>query len=280
MEGFKLPNKQITIKFIGRNVGMATNVDKNHVISGGMLVNAIKKYSAPLQRNGSIANVLTSAEKTELERLTGLNLSIYDSFWETYRVILRKDSAANILDLSNPMDYIGYKILLAYREEIATSWAERNKKATYLFAITEDEEVEIEDNTKLNIKKEAFLAYVKLEDDKEQVLGLLRLLTNKPISQDSKLPWLQGQLQSIVDANPAKFLSVIKDKSLDTKLLVENAVNKKVLIKKSHKYSTADGLELCRSGEIPTLDNVIKYLEDPLNSEIRAIIEAKTAKAK
>lgn len=280
MEEFKLPNKQITIKFIGRNVGMATNVDKNHVISGGMLINAIKKYSAPLQRNGSIANVLTTAEKVELERLTGLNLSIYDSFWESYRVILRKDSAANILDLSNPMDYIGYKILLAYREEIAASWAERNKKATYQFAITQDEEVEIEDNTKLNVKKEAFLAYVKLEDDKEQVLGLLRLLTNKPISQDSKLPWLQGQLQAIVDSNPAKFLSVIKDKSLDTKLLVENAVNKKVLIKKAHKYSTADGLELCRSGEIPTLDNVIRYLEDPLNSEIRAIIEAKTAKAK
>lgn len=280
MEEFKLPNKQITIKFIGRNVGMATNVDKNHVIAGGMLVNAIKKYSAPLQRNGSIANVLTSAEKTELERLTGLNLSIYDSFWETYRVILRKDSAANILDLSNPMDYIGYKILLAYREEIAQSWSERNKKATYQFAITQDEEVEIEDNNKLNIKKEAFLAYVKLEDDKEQVLGLLRLLTNKPISKDSKLPWLQGQLQAIVDANPAKFLSVIKDKSLDTKLLVENAVNKKVIVKKAHKYSTADGLELCRSGEVPTLDNVIKYLEDPLNSEIRTIIEAKTAKAK
>jgi hypothetical protein len=41
---------------------MAANVESNHVISGGLLSNAVRKFSAPLQRNGSIKTVLTNEE--------------------------------------------------------------------------------------------------------------------------------------------------------------------------------------------------------------------------
>jgi hypothetical protein len=57
--GFSLPNDIITVKFIKKNKGMASNVEASHVISGGMLIGSVKKFVAPLTRNNTIANVLT-----------------------------------------------------------------------------------------------------------------------------------------------------------------------------------------------------------------------------
>ena len=109
---FTLPNEIVVIRYINRNRGMAANVDKNHVISGGLMSKAVRKFCTPLMRNGSIANILTADEKEYLESITGLNLSVYGDFWNNFRVALHKEDANNRLDLSNPMDYISYKILL------------------------------------------------------------------------------------------------------------------------------------------------------------------------
>jgi len=90
---------------------MAAHVDENHVISGGMLSGSRKKFCAPLQKNGNIANILTAEEKEFLEKETGLNLSVYGEFWQTFYVSLFKDDANNRFDMSNPMDYISIRIL-------------------------------------------------------------------------------------------------------------------------------------------------------------------------
>ena len=60
---FTLPDETVIVKYINRRRGMAANVESNHVISGGMLTNAVRKFAAPIQRNGSIKNVLTNEEK-------------------------------------------------------------------------------------------------------------------------------------------------------------------------------------------------------------------------
>ena len=73
--------------------------------------------------SGAFKNVLTNSEKNYLEYIMGLEpnaLSVYkkvDNFWSTAtegtinKVMLKKGD--NRLDLSNPEDYIRYKILLA-----------------------------------------------------------------------------------------------------------------------------------------------------------------------
>ena len=101
---FTLPNEVLVVKYIKRKKGMAAgdHVTSDHVISGGMLDGSIKKFQAPLLKNGSIANVLTAEEKTYLEAETGLELSVYKDFWLEYFVTLFKQD--NRLDLSNPMD--------------------------------------------------------------------------------------------------------------------------------------------------------------------------------
>lgn len=275
---FVLPTQVVTVKYIKRKKGMASNVSEDHVISGGMLGGSVKKFQAPLLKNGSIANVLTKEEKATIEDMTGLDLSVYGDFWTSHFVSLFKDD--NQLDLSNPMDYISYKILLYLKDDIAKTWAERNVKQTYQFVITSGDEELTEKKVNLDSKLEAFKLYGKFDEDKDKLIGILSLLTNKPISTDTTLKWLQTKVAEFLDTKPDVFLELIKDSSLETKLLINTAIDKKVIIKNSNKYTTADGLDLCENGQIPTFENAVTYLDNVKHQDVRAFIEAKTLKAK
>jgi hypothetical protein len=275
---FTLPEKTVTIKYINRKKGMASNVGDDHVISGGMLSGSVKRFQVPLLRNGSLKNVLTNDEKEVLESETGLNLSIYGEFWTTHFVALFKDD--NRLDLNNPMDYISYKILMSLKDDIAPSWSERNLKQTYQFVITSSDEELTEKKQGLDNKKEAFKLYGKIEDDKEKLIGILKLLTNKPISKDATLKWLQSQVEEFLDKKPESFVAMLKDSKLDTKLLIQSAEDKGVILKSGNKYATSDGLDLCENGQIPTFENAIAYLDNPKHQEVRSLIEAKLSSKK
>lgn len=277
---FVLPDETVIVRYISRNKGMAANVDKSHVISGGMMSKAVRKFSTPLMRNGSIANILNADEKETLENITGLNLSVYGDFWNTFRVPLHKEDANNRLDLSNAMDYISYKILESLKNDIAPTWATRNSKQTYQFAICREDEEMLESKGKYDSKKEAFKMYGKIEDDKDKLLNILKLLTNKPISPESKLEWLQHKVEEYIDNYASQFVSVINDKTLYTKVLINTGLDKGVIVKKSNKYSTIDGLDLCNSGEIATFENAVLYLDNIKNQEVRSLIEAKINKIK
>ena len=277
---FTLPTEIITLRYINRNRGMAANVDKNHVIAGGFMSKAVRKFCTPLMRNGSIANVLSNEEKEYLESITGLSLSVYGDFWKTFTVALHKEDANNRFDLSNPMDFISIKILESLKSEISPTWVARNSKQTYQFAICREDEEMLENKGKYDAKKEAFKMYGKIEDNKEKLLSVLKLLTNKPISPEVKLTWLQHKVEEFIDNEAAKFVSVMNDKTLYTKMLINTGIDKGVILKKSNKYSTEDGLDLCNSGEIATFDNAIAYLDNVKNQDVRSLIEAKINKIK
>jgi len=270
---FTLPKEVITVKYIKRKKGMASNVNDEHIISGGMLSGSVKRFQAPLLRNGSIKNVLSNEEKECIEKLTGLNLSIYGEFWTNHFVSLFKDD--NRFDLENPMDYISYKILLNLKDDIAETWADRNKKQTYQFVITSGDEEFSEKKQGFDNKKEAFKLYGKIEDDKNKLIGILGLLANKPVSQDATLNWIQGQVEEFLDKKPEAFVTLLKDSKLETKLLIQQAENAGVVKTSGGKYSTIDGLKLCENGQIPTFENAIAYLDNPKHQEVRSLIEAK-----
>lgn len=277
---FKLPNEIVTVKFIPRKRGMASNVSKDHVVAGNMMSKAVKKFYAPLERNGKIINVLTNEEKAFLEKETRLNLSSYGTFWEDFNVQLRKDDASNKFDLSDPNDYMSIKLLETLKDEIAPNWDSRNKKASYLFAITRENELFDSKKSKLDIKKEAFKVYGKIEDNKETLISVLKLLSNKLISPDSTLNWLQGQVEEVVDTDPSKFLKVVTDPTFQTKALINKGIDAGMIIKSGNKYSTIDGLDLAFQGQVPSFSNAVAYLDDPKNQEVRALIEARIENTK
>jgi len=278
VEKFVLPNKQIVVKFIHRRKGMASSVNDDHVIAGGMLQGAVNRFAAPLLRNGSIANVLTKEEKDTLEDKTGLDLSVYGDFWAEHFVSLYKDD--NRFDLSSPLDYISYKILLYLKDDIAKTWSERNDKQTYKFVITSADEELSEKKVGLDNKKNAFKLYGKIEEDRDKLIGILKLLSNSPVSKDSNLKWLQTKVEEFVDTKPAAFIELLNDSKFETKLLIQNAEEKGIIIKHGNKYKTIDGLDLCENSQNATFENAILYLDNPKHQDVRSFIEAKILNAK
>lgn len=273
---FELPvGEKVIVKYIPRKKGMAAHVSEDHIIAGGMIQQAVRKFRAPLQKNGSIANVLTKEEKDYLEERTGLDLSVYKDFWADFAVTLTKDKATNTFYLENPMDYIAVKLLETLKDDIAPSWKQRDDKLTYQFVITRGDEEGKERKKSYDSKKEAFKQYGKIEDDRDKLLGVLKLLSNKPISRDSKLDWIQGQVEEYIDTIPTSFLSVINDPSFDTKILVHKGLEYGVIVRSGNKYATVDGLDLCESDEVATFATAVRYLDNPRNQDVRTLIEAK-----
>ena len=74
VKGFTLPDERVTVRFIKRNKGLAADVGSNHVISGGMIEGATRKFCVPLLRNGGLKNVLTNEEKEFFDTTNKYNL--------------------------------------------------------------------------------------------------------------------------------------------------------------------------------------------------------------
>ena len=280
MSNFKLPNKTIKVKFIRRKTGMAQNVEDNHVIAGGMLNGSFKKIFVPLTKQNQLANVLTKEEKDFLESPDGLNLdlSVYSNkdFWLNRYVRLRKGD--NYLDLSDPIDYISAAILKANKNLIAPDWKSRNLNLNYLYAIVEDGEESQIKRSDFSFKKKAIKQYMKVETNSQVLRSIIKLIDGKVIAKTASLDFLQEMVETIIDNKPESFVNLMDDADFETKMLINTAEDLGVIIKQGNKYATADGLELCRKGELPTFTNAISYLTDPLNKEVVDIIEAKINK--
>ena len=277
---FKLPEKKVRVSYIKRKKGMAVNVPDDHVIAGGMLNQSFKKIPVPKLKNGSLANVLTKEEKQYLESEEGLNirLSVYSNrdFWANKYVTLRKGD--NILDLSDPIDYIDYKILLGNTELVAPSIKERDNKLTYLFVIVDDEEVQEIEKNQFNYKKQAFKLYSQVEDNREILRGVLKILNSKPVSAETSMSWLQGEVEKIVDNRPKAFVNLLEDSNYETKILLSALEDAGLVIFRNKRYTTSDGIELAYEGEIASYDNTVKFLADPKNVEILDHLKAKLDK--
>lgn len=282
VKGFTLPNERVTIKFIKRNKGLAADVGSSHVISGGMIEGASRKFCVPLLRNGGLKNVLTNEEKEFFEKghFSGVNLSIYSDFWKTQYVSLEK--LDTILDLSVPEDYLKYKILLAWDSVIAPSLQQYKleNKGTYQFYVTKDGEELKDRSKKLDLIKAAWKAYYKLEDNRDVLVSIIYLMTGKKLSENSTMNFINTEVETLVDTRTKDFLALVEDPNFETKTLIALAENVGIILKRNGKYETVDGLTLARQGEIASLSNAVSYLVDPKNQEVRDLIEARVKTTK
>lgn len=282
VKGFELPQERVTIKFIKRNKGLAADVADSHVISGGMIEGATRRFCVPLLRNGGLKNVLTNEEKDFFENghFRGVNLSIYSEFWKNQYVSLEKID--NILDLSVPEDYLKYKILLAWPDVIAPSLEDykRTNKGTYQFFITRSGEELKDRSNKMDNIKSAWKAYYKIEDNREVLLSIIYLMTGKKLSDNSTMKFVNTEVETLVDTRTKDFLALIEDPNFETKTLIALAENAGIIIKRNGKYETVDGLTLAKQGEVASLPNAVNYLIDPKNQEVRDLIQARVQNTK
>jgi len=272
--GFKLPGGKVTIKFIKRKKGIAANVKDNHIIAGGMLEGAYRKFPVPMLRSGGLKNILTKAEKEyfEANEYDGQNLSVYGDFWNDFYVTLEKLDTT--LDLSNADDYIRYKLLLGWDQIIAPSlkvYKERPTAAYQFYLEREGEEESFTAKT-LNETKQAWKNFDKIEDNKEILAAVIFLMTGKVASSNAKLHYLNGEVEKLVDKRAAKFNALLADPQFETKVLIANAERAGIIKKVKGAYETMDGLPLTEKGQPATVQNVVNFLNDPLNNEVKELI--------
>lgn len=284
-----LRNEKVCIRFVPRQNHMVT--DPRHLLYGGMAEDATKTYVVPKLTSGTYVNVLTNSEMVFLEEYLGMDkgsLSVYrkqDNFWSDAnpsginKVSLRKQD--NYLDLSIPEDYIKYKILLANKDFIAPSLQalEDRPKATYQFVIIE-KDTEVKNAKKgLSTTMECYKEFGKIENDAEILMCILEILDGRMIAPNTNLDFLQTKLDTFIQADAKKVLSVMKDENLPTKVLIRRCINAGLIIKKGdYLYNKMDGSPLCNDNEEPVLSMAVKFLNNPKNQNIKFQFEGQLNK--
>ena len=284
-----LRNEKIKVSFIKRNNGMPDN----HVLSGGMAEGSKMTLVVPKLNTGTFVNVLTDAEKSFLEEYMGLEynaLSIYkkpdeENFWNDAnanginKVVLIKGD--NYFDLSNPQDYIKYKILLANKNIICPSLTslKETPKATYRFVIIAEGEESKQAKTNMNNTMLCYKDYGKIEENIDLLRMIVETIDGRPTAPSVKLEFLQNKCNTLIQNDPKKFLSVITDPLLSTKALIKLSIeNGSIANRGNYLYLRSDNTPLCEQNEEPTLNFAAKYLNAPKHQDILFALQAKLNK--
>lgn len=282
-----LRNERVIVRFVPRPSAMVQN--PKHILYGGMAENAKRSFVVPrLNSTGMFKNVLTDNEKAFLEKAMGLEynaLSIYrkkDNFWDDSnpmgigRVTLHKQD--NYLDLSVPEDYIKYKILLANKDQIASSLQELEDrpKATYQFVIISENAETASNLSKMDVTMECYTEYGAIRNDVDTLRVVIELIEGRPTAPKVKLDYLQGKVNEYIQKDPRRFLRTVKDELLPAKVLIKKCVEAGLIGKKNDTYYLrSDGTPLCEMNEDSTLNNAARYLTSVKRQELKYTLEAK-----
>ena len=282
-----LRNERVIVRFIPK-LGGIWGTNPKHLLAGGMAEGSVRVFVVPRLSSGMYVNVLTDKEKAFLEDVMGLEynaLSIYkkvDNFWDDSnenginKVRLTKQD--NYFNLSDPEDYIRYKILLANKDYIAPSLQalQDTPKATYQFVIiSEGEETKVAKNN-MSTTMMCYKEFGKIEDNIDLLRVIIETIDGRPTSQNAKLEFLQTKVNSLIQADSKIFLKVITDPMLSTKVLIKKAIEAGLISNRgNYLYLRKDNTPLCEANEEPTLNVAAKYLNSPKHQEVKFALEAK-----
>lgn len=281
-----LRNERVIVRYIPRSNSLITN--PKHILYGGMAEGSKKTFVVPRLSSGTFVNVLTKAEKAFLEEYMGLEynaLSVFNknnNFWDDSNdegissVTLTKED--NYLNLSDPEDYIRYKILLANKDYIAPSLQELQDrpKASYQFVI-----ISTGDETKMAKKNmsatmQCYKEFGKIEDNADILRLIVETIEGKPLAPSTKLDFLQTKANDLIQADSKLFLKVITDPMLATKVLIRKSIDNGSIVRRGNYHYLKNGnIPLCENNEEPTLNIAAKFLNLPKNQEIKFSLEAK-----
>lgn len=275
---FKLPNKKVTVKPIIKPTAMIPDVNHRAAF---LAPNAKYRIIVPTLRNGTYKNPLTNEEKEFYEneewglgygRNTLSVLKKEDNYWDNFEVFLGKEMLT--LDLSNPEDYLKYKVLLASSDLIAASHRDvKDKfKATYKFYLEHEEDV-IEDKAEsANITATAWKHYFELVKDRGRMFNMLAIYGKRP-SNDVSDDFLSSEIASIIERGKTyakEFVAYCEDPDFDLRVLFRNATRQGIIIKRNNQFLTTDGEFLGRTEE-----QVLKFIKEPVNQELILKIESR-----
>jgi len=282
-----LRKERVVVRYLPKLNGIWGNNPK-HILNGGMAETAIRTFVVPRTSSGMFVAFLEEDEKQFLEETLGLEygaMSFYkknNNFWSDSneeginKVKLHKQD--NYLDLSNPTDYIKYKILLANSNYIAPSLEvlQDKPKATYQFVIISEGEETLKARQNMSTTMECYKEFGKIEEDSYTLRVILETLTSKVTASNSKIEFLQTEINKCIQADSKTFLKVIKDPLLKTKVLIKKCVENNIISKRGDQYYLAkENKPLCKDNEDPTLSVAANYLNSPKNQDLLFLLQEK-----
>lgn len=279
-----LRNERVIVRYILKQRRLVTN--PKHVLYGGLADTATRTFCVPKLSSGHYVNVLTNSEKEFLEDTLGLEknaLSIYkttNNYWDSgnghSEVILGKQDT--YLDLSNPNDYIKYKILLANKDTIAPSLQalQDTPKASYQFVIIAEGDEAKAANDEMSIAAKCYVEYGKHQDDFEVLRLVVETIDGRPVAQNTKIEFLRSKINNLIKSNAKTFYKVISDPLLDTKVLIRQSIEIGTVQQRgTYLYLKEGNLPLCNANEEPTLNVAAKFLNVPKHQDILFALQAK-----
>lgn len=257
-----------------------------HVFHGGLAQNGVLSYCVPSLENGTLKNPLTNSEKVWFEQALGLEknaLSVYkqgkENFWSTANpngignVELKKQD--NYFDLSNPTDWLKFRILQMHPDDIAMSYKDiqDNPATNYKFVVIHDaSEAEMKKN-KQYYTKESWKLLGRLEDNKWAMKFIIERLEGRPISSSTKLDALSVRCGDLIESNATKFYAIVTDEYFDTKVMMNRCVEEGILSRRNGYYYTKEGEPLCGPNQNSTEDVAAKFLNLPKNQDTLFLLQ-------
>jgi hypothetical protein len=262
---FSLPNTKVHVKPIIRSGkwlpdGHSGSFMYDHTSIG---------IQVPIDRNtGRLKNPLTPEEREFFENnsdldLEGGDLNPYrktDNFWHDFRVIVRKTddivtdkTVLMTLDLSDPIQYLQYKVLMINSQPdgglVAPEWDQRLMSGTYRIALQHEGQQFTDKIKKADSMKKAYKYLSKIDSSGETMFDFLTIYylenaKSKRPSDNSHKDFYYSEIQDLIDSDLNGVCEIIDDTvNYDFKLLI-------------HRGLKTGALKMVAGGNIETIDGI------------------------
>lgn len=235
---FTLPNKKIRV--VPHIKPTSFIPDVTHVASF-LAPRAKKIYVTPIDaRTNRFKDILSEEERNYLEATLGRSLSIYDredNYWETKQVILGKETIE--LDLSDPVQYIEWKILLANTLEICPDKRKLRAKLTYKYYM-EDLEAEAHIQAEeADVEEAAWELFGDIKRDRQKMMNFLRV-TGRRIDEHVSDAFLVTEIKNkylkSTFENIQYFYNTLNSPDFDLEVMIQKALSHGVIVKDRNRY--------------------------------------------
>lgn len=239
---FTLPNKKVrVVPVVRKNSWLPKGHDGEFMFTGTSM-----RLTVPVNgQTGQLIKVLTDEEQAGLEKILAMNegdLSIYkptrQNFWNRFEVVIDKEG--DIMDLSDPDQYIKWKVLLANKELVAPSFDARRRIPTAKFMLVDlDHEIQ-EAAEQADLKQSVWMEFGAIKNNQNSLKNVLKIYTNKQVPSNSKHEFLVSEVMKIVDKDPNGFIKIIQDDNFNMRCFVEDAIEVGAIVKHGrNKYIVA-----------------------------------------
>lgn len=195
-----------------------------------------------------------------------------DDFWSKYFIKIPKEGKTLNPEL-NPRDELDL-FVLKVNPHVANSKMEIDDSPSATFYLSEAEkEAEVE-NVKIKVERDAIKKFGQLSTS--EMVGVLKIYSllggrkEVKITESTPLDLIESTLYNKIKKDPEEFLRIVNDSSKDIRILIEDLINNKILIRNGSKY-TIMGEDTIGA----TLEDTVLYLKSPQNQDVLIALKSK-----